>query len=178
MYISLGLLLLLPTIAKARRKDLGNVRLSKNFTLSEMIRTSYPVDNTPKSPIIIENLSWLVNNILQPLRDYFGKPIIVTSGYRSPKLNSMLKFSVPNSKHMYGQAADIKISGVPGSEIVKAARKLNLPFDTIIDEALFDEKGNLHTHTHIVGGKKLVARRRVLLARNEIGNLKPKYINV
>lgn len=62
------------------------------------------IDNTP-SPEIIKNLQELIN-FLNPLREAWGKPIIVNSGYRCPKLNSLLKGSA-TSAHLYGFAVDI-----------------------------------------------------------------------
>ena len=64
--------------------------LSKNFTLEELVYSDtakrYGLNNTP-TPQVIANLKNLCVNVLQPLRDYLGKPIRVTSGYRSPEVN-------------------------------------------------------------------------------------------
>lgn len=49
----------------------------------------------------------MVNNILQPIRDKYGKPITVTSGFRSPSVNRLVGGSA-NSQHCKGEAADIK----------------------------------------------------------------------
>lgn len=54
-----------------------------------------------------ENIINLVNNILQPIRDKYGKPITVTSGFRSPSVNRLVGGSA-NSQHCKGEAADIK----------------------------------------------------------------------
>lgn len=67
--------------------------------------TSTGLDNTP-TDLEIENIVKLVENVLQPLRDKFGKPIIITSGYRSPKVNKAVKGS-KTSGHMLGTSADI-----------------------------------------------------------------------
>jgi zinc D-Ala-D-Ala carboxypeptidase len=63
------------------------------------------IDNTP-SMQVIENLQDLVDNVLQPLREKFG-PIIVTSGYRSPAVNTKIGGS-PTSDHCFGYAADFE----------------------------------------------------------------------
>ena len=55
----------------------------------------------------LNNLTYLVKEILQPIRDKYGKPITVTSGYRCPSVNRMVGGSA-NSQHVKGQAADIK----------------------------------------------------------------------
>lgn len=54
----------------------------------------------------INNIDKLVNNILDPLREEWGSPIIITSGYRVPRLNEAVG-GVKNSDHLYGKAADI-----------------------------------------------------------------------
>lgn len=81
----------------------------KYFTMKEMTRSSTAaklgIDNTPNE-LIINNLNDLVTNVLDPLREAYGKPIRVTSGYRCPRLNEAVK-GVKNSQHMKGQAADI-----------------------------------------------------------------------
>ena len=65
------------------------MELSKNFTLREMTRsqtaTRKGIDNNP-SGTHEANLILLCQHILQPLRDYYGRPLRVTSGYRSPEL--------------------------------------------------------------------------------------------
>lgn len=85
------------------------MRISNNFKLSELIYSStaevnsinnYPSNNEKN------NLIELVKNILQPIRDKYGKAIYVTSGYRSPILNRKVK-GVPTSYHVTGDAADI-----------------------------------------------------------------------
>jgi zinc D-Ala-D-Ala carboxypeptidase len=90
------------------------MRLSKNFTFHEMVRsqtaTRHGVDNAP-SPVFVENLRLLCVNVLQPIRDHYGLPVDISSGYRSPALNRLVKGS-KTSDHMRGMAADIEIQGV------------------------------------------------------------------
>lgn len=80
-----------------------------NFTVDELCRSKTAqrrgIDNTP-TPSIRVNLEKLIVNVLQPLRDKYGKPIIVDSGYRCPKLNQVVG-GAKTSQHLYGQAADI-----------------------------------------------------------------------
>ena len=77
----------------------------KYFTLEEM--TASPtarrlsIDNTP-TPRIVENLQLLVDHVLDPLRQKWGQPIVVTSGYRCPKLNAVVH-GATRSQHIYGQ---------------------------------------------------------------------------
>ena len=85
-----------------------DMKLSKNFTLNEMTRsqtaTRFNIDNTP-SQEVINNLLYLCNNLLQPLRDAKG-PLTISSGYRSTKVNKKVGGS-GTSLHCYGAAADI-----------------------------------------------------------------------
>lgn len=116
------------------------MKITKNFTLEELLRSATAsrlgIPNTP-SLSVTHNLILLCNHILQPLRNAYGKPIIVNSGYRSPELNKAIG-GAKNSQHMRGQAADIKGSGgtIPqeNRHLFELIQKLNLPFDQLIDE--------------------------------------------
>ena len=77
----------------------------KYFTLEELTKTSAQKDNTPNAEQIA-NLENLVAKILDPLREHYGKPIKINSGYRSPEVNEAIG-GVVNSQHMSGEAADI-----------------------------------------------------------------------
>ena len=82
----------------------------KYFTLNELTYSSTAkqkgINNTPNTTIKA-NLINLVDNILDPLREAYGKPIIVTSGYRCTELNKAVK-GASNSQHVKGEAADIR----------------------------------------------------------------------
>lgn len=86
------------------------MRLTTNFTLEEFIRsttaTRLHIINLPTREEI-ENIVDLCRNVLQPIRDAYGKPIVVTSGYRCPELNKAVG-GVATSEHMKGMAADIR----------------------------------------------------------------------
>lgn len=85
------------------------MRITDNFTLEEFTRsttaTANNIDNTPTA-YERENIIRLVKDILQPIRNKYGKAITVTSGYRSPVLNRYVKGS-STSQHLKGEAADI-----------------------------------------------------------------------
>ena len=90
---------------------MNDIQLSKNFKLSELTasetaRRRKINNDAPES--VIENLRNLCQNVLQPLRDYVGKPITINSGYRCPLLNSYVGGS-KNSQHKFGEAADIRL---------------------------------------------------------------------
>ena len=109
----------------------------KYFTIKELCKSSTAthkgIDNSPNSEIV-NNLEQLVDNILDPLREGFGEPIIVNSGYRSPALNKAVK-GAANSQHVFGQAADITSGSKFGNKrMFTLAQKLDLPFDQLIDE--------------------------------------------
>lgn len=101
------------------------MKLSKNFTLEELLVTNSGLNNTPNREEV-NNLSELVINVLQPLRDSFGKPIKITSGYRSNDVNEHIG-GAKNSQHCKGQAADLVCED--NSEI----------FSIIRDELVFDQ---------------------------------------
>lgn len=109
----------------------------KYFTIKELCKSSTAtqkgIDNTPNSEIV-SNLEQLVDKVLDPLREEFGKPIIVNSGYRSSALNKVVK-GAANSQHVSGQAADITAgSKFENEKLFILAQKLDLPFDQLIDE--------------------------------------------
>lgn len=111
----------------------------KYFTIAELTKSATAsrrgIDNTPSSTIKA-NLTELVNKILDPLREAWGAPIIVSSGYRCPKLNRAVG-GAKSSQHMYGQAADIRtVSDKPSEnkKLFDLTLKLNLPYDQLIDE--------------------------------------------
>ena len=87
------------------------MRLSKNFTLEEFERSDtakrLKIDNHVPQ-FAVERLRTLCEKVLQPVRDHFGVPIIITSGYRCPDLNDAVK-GATSSQHMKGEAADFKI---------------------------------------------------------------------
>lgn len=112
----------------------------KHFSLHEFTRSDTAqrnaIDNTPPTGAI-DNLSALVDNVLDPLREAWGAPIDVTSGYRCPRLNKAVGGS-PTSQHMTGQAADITAgSPVDNRRLFQMILDLGLPFDQLIDERGF-----------------------------------------
>lgn len=111
------------------------MKLSPHFSLSEFTKSQTAVrrniDNTP-SLTVIDNLQLLVDNVLQPIRLHFGLPITISSGYRSPQLNTAIGGSA-TSDHCLGMAADIEIIGVDNKQLAIYIRD-NLPFTQLILE--------------------------------------------
>lgn len=109
----------------------------KYFTINELTRSTTArlngIDNTP-SQQVINNLTALVDNVLDPLREAWGKPIHVNSGYRCKALNTAVG-GVPASQHMLGEAADITAgSREANRQLYSLMRQLKLPVDQAINE--------------------------------------------
>lgn len=111
------------------------MKLSNNFSLSELTKSQTAermgIDNNP-SEEEVNNLESLCNNILQPVRDYYGVPFIVNSGYRSVALCEAIGSS-SKSQHAKGQAADFEIPNVSNYDLAVWIRD-NLDFDQLILE--------------------------------------------
>jgi hypothetical protein len=75
----------------------------------------------------------LVDNVLDPLRKLYGKPIIVTSGYRSPEVNRSVN-GATSSQHALGEAVDISVGSKEENKKLFSLIKDNLPFDQLINE--------------------------------------------
>ena len=94
------------------------MNLTRNFTLQELIKSDTAIrkgiDNNPNADQI-DKLKRLCENILQPVRDHFGR-VKVTSGYRSPELCVAIGSSV-NSQHAQACAADFEVIGVDNAEV-------------------------------------------------------------
>ena len=85
------------------------MRLSENLDLSEMTKSDtairHGIKNYPTDGHLGNMIMW-AENIFQPIRDYFGEPIFISSGYRSRELNNLISGSL-QSQHCVGQAGDI-----------------------------------------------------------------------
>ena len=92
----------------------GNKELSKNFKVKEFACSdkSDPIFIAPK-----------LVTILQKVRTHFGKPVKITSAYRTVEHNKSVG-GVKDSQHLYGMAADIKITGVPPKDVAAYVEKL------------------------------------------------------
>ena len=94
------------------------MNLTRNFSLQELIKSDTAIrkgiDNNPNADQI-EKLKRLCENILQPVRDHFGR-VKVTSGFRSPELCVAIGSSV-NSQHAKAEAADFEVIGVDNAEV-------------------------------------------------------------
>jgi len=111
------------------------MNLSKNFTLAELTKsqtaTRKGIDNEPGTAEI-ENLIHLAKTILQPVREHFGKPVMISSGYRSPALCEAIGSSA-KSQHAQGEAADFEINGIDNVDLAAWISR-NCDFDQLILE--------------------------------------------
>lgn len=111
----------------------------KHFTIEEMTESSTAkakdIDNTPSQEILAK-LQKLIEAILDPLREWYGKPIRVNSGYRCEALNEAIGGS-KTSQHCLGEAADITAGSKEENEKLFNYIKDNLPFDQLINESDF-----------------------------------------
>lgn len=100
--------------------------------------TRHGIPNDPK-PDHIDNLKALCINVLQPIRSEFEKPVMISSGYRSPELCVRIGSSI-NSQHAKGQAADFEIHSVSNKDLALWIKN-NLEFDQLILE-FFNDNGH------------------------------------
>lgn len=108
----------------------------KHFTLKELSASTTAIqkgiDNTPNEEYT-NNLIQLVEHVLDPLRELYGKPIRVNSAYRCEALNKAVNGS-KTSDHMLGRAADITAGSPAENKKLYDLIKDNLEYDQLIDE--------------------------------------------
>lgn len=112
----------------------------KYFSFQEMERSETAVRHAIDNAIpanLKANVARLVDNVLDPLREAWGRPLTVTSGYRCPALNRAVGGSA-TSHHLKGMAADISTGNkVDNRRLFQLIIDLKLPFTQLIDEKNF-----------------------------------------
>lgn len=113
----------------------------KYFRLSEFFNSAKAqelgINNTTSDPAVIANIETLVDNILDSLREAWGKPITVNSGYRCAALNRAVCGS-PSSQHTKGMAADITTGNrADNRRLFQMIVDMKLPYDQLINEGGF-----------------------------------------
>ena len=140
--------------------------LSPNFRVSEFTESvtarKHGIDNTPPQEAV-DNLRALCQGCLEPLRKELGLPVVITSGYRTKALNSMLAHSSERSQHMLGQAADFYVapgqSGLSRRELLIKAFRL-----IILDESIdYDQLILYPSFIHVSYVSRERNRRNILL---------------
>lgn len=132
--------------------------LTKSFTLNELTKSQeairLSIDNIPNEEQI-KNLKILCEKILQPLRDFYGMPVSISSGFRSEALCEAIGSS-PKSQHTKGQAADFEIFGVANKDLADFVVK-NLDYDQCILEFWNEKEPNsgwVHCSYNSAGNRK------------------------
>ena len=114
-------------------------QLSAHFSLAEFLHSDLAlregIDNDHPPEQALHDMRMLCIDVLEPLRKALGgRPLRITSGYRCPQLNKLLK-SADTSQHLLGQAADFQVPGMNLLEVAKVAASRNLVnFDQLIYE--------------------------------------------
>lgn len=107
--------------------------ISRNFSYKEFEKSDTAIrlniDNAIKDGLVKDNIKALVDNILQPLRDAWGQPLFINSGYRCLKVNEAVG-GVPTSQHVLGQASDVGCSDPYA--LAKLAKWMRLDYDQCI----------------------------------------------
>lgn len=141
------------------------MQLSKNLALSEVTRSETAkrkgISNMP-TPEHIENFKKLAEKVFQPIRDHFGKPIRISSGYRSKALNTAVGGSL-SSQHCTGEAIDIDMDGtdITNAQIFHFIKD-NLEFDQMIWEFGTDKNPDWVHVSYESTGKQ---RKQILVAK-------------
>ena len=142
------------------------MKLSANLSLSEVLKSNTAarlgIDNSPEEFDIL-NLQAIAEEVFQPLRNYFGVPIFISSGFRSKKLNKAIGGS-KYSQHMVGEALDIdcdmygKITNKEVFDFIKE----NLDWDQMIWEFGDDDSPDwVHVSFKRKGGNRKQLKRAV-----------------
>lgn len=136
---------LLGLVAAAAGKS-GLFSGGKNFSLSEFFVTDTGLDNETDDPKVLANIQALIDGVLQPIRDQWGK-VTITSGYRSAEVNEAVG-GASTSQHLTGSAADIVMAaGVDRMAVVEWMHASGLQFG----QAIYYEDTN---HLHVSTGTK------------------------
>ena len=125
--------------------------MGKYFTIAELCKSDTTdrrgiINRIPKE--LLPNVQGLINNVLDPLREWYGKPIYVNSGYRCPELNKAVG-GVENSFHVFGCAADIDARSYEENKKLFGYIREHLPFTEVGWEG-----GGRWIHVALVPGRE------------------------
>ena len=109
-----------------------------NFTMSELLKSDiaekYNISNIPDKKSL-DNMLTLIIECLQPIRNFIDKPMNISSGYRSPRLNGHpIINGAQNSQHVTGQAVDFTIKGMTPKQIIEMIKRSGVEYDQVINE--------------------------------------------
>ena len=150
-----------------------NISLSPHFKLREFTESTtaqkHGIANIPDADAV-ENLKRLCEHTLEPLREALQLPVVITSGFRTKELNSMLAHASERSQHMLGQAADLYV-GWNGSDEEKPSRRellIKAFHQIILDEGIdYDQLILYPTFIHVSYASKERNRHTILLGRRD-----------
>ena len=137
------------------------MKLSTNLSLSEVIRSESAkrngISNMPTKEHIA-NFMLLAEKIFEPIREHFGVPIRISSGYRSKELNAKIGGS-SSSQHCKGQAIDIDNDGtsITNKQIFDYIKD-NLPFDQLIWEFGNEDNCDWVHVSYVPNGRKQILK--------------------
>ena len=134
--------------AWSRTRD-GTRKLSANFTVAEF------ACKDGSDPVFVDSS---LAALLQKIRDHFGRPVVITSGYRTAAHNRSVG-GAAYSQHLYGRAADIRVQGIPVEQLAAYAETC-LPGTGGIGTTIF----------YIVGGGLMVAAAILLVTKKRMEN--------
>jgi len=148
------------------------MNLTTNFTLAEMtasqVASRNGINNNPTAGQI-ENLKKLCESILQPIRNHYDAPVIISSGFRSPELCIRIGSSI-ESQHAKGQAADLQVVGVDNKALAKYVKE-NLDFDQLILEFYKEEEGPHSGWVHVSYVGKENRKQSLTATRSNLGKV-------
>lgn len=108
-----------------------------NFTISELLHSDeakrHGINNIPDDVVVLDNMLTLITECLQPIRNYIGKPMIISSGYRCNKINALVG-GAKNSQHLSGCAVDFTVKGLTIKQIIDKIKASNIEYDQLINE--------------------------------------------
>lgn len=142
--------------------------MGQYFTIEECcVSASYPklVEIPQKGSSIYNNLTYLIER-LDIIREKWGGPIIVTSGYRPPKLNKAVGSTAKNSAHLVGLAADFHPKNGNIIDLAKLIASMEMDWDQLILEKYTAKNGEIVGCQWLHLGFSRTNNRRQILAWN------------
>ena len=134
---------------QAKRGGIHNLKHCpmKYFSYSEFLKSDvaekHQVENIPDDAQlsqVLGNIKALVLNVLDPLRAMIARPIIITSGYRSQRVNELVGGS-KTSQHLLGKAADFHVQGYTPQQMEMVYRTIQMYYD--FDQLIFYPSKNI-----------------------------------
>ncbi len=123
-----------------------STNLSRYVTINEFIRSDYAIRN--RLPNSMAEKQWnnakiLCQDFIDPIRDFYGKPVIVSSGYRSPSVNSGVG-GATSSEHVNGNAIDFHVKDVPLKTVFNDIFSGRIKFKGNYDQLIYEFGSWIH----------------------------------